>query len=129
MKACLTRTLLWIGIVLVLASSCPSAPLPRAKPATPKTISLVGDWEMDWNGTTRAPTTLADGGGYACYWHGQWWQGLWRLDGQRLTVTEQPLGSTDGTSVTWSATLEPGKVVGKMEGGGVFALHRLPQKK
>jgi hypothetical protein len=110
----------------------PSAAKPKtaavAKPASP----LAGGWRMVWGSgsgdVVLTPDPDGKTGGYHCLWGGVQWIGSWKLEGDRLTVTEGRVpddpDSVPDNPMTWTATLEPGRLAGKLDNGQPFALSR-----
>jgi hypothetical protein len=118
------RTLLF---ACVLVGAVPAAPLP----APAKRPPAEGVWLMEW-GSGEGWCELRPGGGLLCLWghHRQRWHGTWKLEGDTLTVDEwrTPDAANEwaeaGPPFRWVAVLEPGKLSGRLSGGGRFALKK-----
>lgn len=101
--------------------SISAAPAPVYRPIPP--LELDGAFVMTWN-DIESNVWFSRQGHFADYYRDQQWLGEWKLKGSVLTVTETPPG---GTSITWTATLDPPRrgvrgCAGTLSTGGKFEL-------
>ena len=82
---------------------------------------------MTWS-NGKGVCELHKGGTFHCWWENRLWCGTWRMDGDTLHVDEHEAANDEwggtGRRCKWSAVLEPGRLTGKLNGGGRFELRK-----